>query len=139
VLLPYQFTGSGFVVAGIALVVLAKASLVRSGLGLARPLSDEAARAATRRALAIWMSLFVAGVVCLVIGLFDLLRAMSVLSLVNFALSIAANILVLTLIGTDAVITGLDRARGSTPEERKYAEEAQAEIAAFTTAGTQDR
>jgi len=64
---------------------------------------------------------------------------MSVLSLVNFALSIAANILVLTLIGTDAVITGLDRARGSTPEERKYAEEAQAEIAAFTTAGTQDR
>jgi hypothetical protein len=43
-----------------------------------------------------------------------------------------ANILLLTLISTDALIAGLDRARGVTPEESALAAETQADIAAFT-------
>ena len=49
-----------------------------------------------------------------------------------------AGILVLTLIATDALITALDRARGTTPEERRLADAAAAEVAAFTAAGSHD-
>lgn len=136
VLLPYHFTGSGLVVGGLLLVLTAKSTLVRAGLGLTRPMTPQVAHRATHKALTIWMLLLIAGVVCIVAGLWSLLSRASALSLVTFALSMAANVLVLTLIATDTLITGLDRARGTTADERKLAEEAAAQVAAFTGAGT---
>src|SRR5205814_5453010 len=56
VLLPYHFTGSGLVVVGTLLVLAAKGTLVRAGLGLARPMADETARTATQKALKLWMA-----------------------------------------------------------------------------------
>jgi hypothetical protein len=132
VLLPYHFTGSGLVVLGTLLVLAAKGSLVRAGLGLTRPMTDDAARRATQRAQTLWMALLVAGIGCIIGGLWELISKASPLSLVSFGLSMGANILLLTLIATDALISGLDRARGVTPEESALAAEAQTEIAAFT-------
>ena len=132
VLLPYHFTGSTLVAVGTLLVLGAKGSLVRAGLGLTRPMTDEAARSATQRAQTVWMALLVAGIAFIVGGLWDLIAKASPLSLVSFGLSMGANILLLTLIASDALITGLDRARGVTPEESALAAEADREIAAFT-------
>jgi hypothetical protein len=138
VLLPYHFTGSGLVVAGMLFVLAAKGSLVRAGLGLTRPMLPDAARAATGRTLHVWMALLVAGAVCISAGLWGLVSRASPLTLVNFALSMAANILLLTLIATDALITALDRARGTTAEERRLADEAAGQVAAFTAVGMHD-
>ena len=132
VLLPYQFTGSELVLAGTVLVLAAKGSLVRAGLRLTRPMTDEVARATTRRAQSVWMLLLVGGLVCIIGGLWDLIAETSPLTVANFAFSMAANILLITLISTDALITALDRARGITDEERGLAAEAHGEIAAFT-------
>jgi len=138
VLLPYHFTGSGYVVAGMLLVLAAKGSLVRAGLGLTRPMVGEAARAATSKTLRLWMGLLLAGAALIVGGLWSLVSRASPLTLINFALSMGANILLLTLIATDALITALDRARGTTPEEQRLADDAVAQVAAFTAVGLHD-
>lgn len=138
VLLPYHFTGSGLVVVGMFLVLAAKGTLVRAGLGLTKPMPDEAARTATSKTLRLWMAMLISGAACIVGGLWALVSKASPLTVVNFALSMGANILVLTLIATDALITALDRARGTTPEERRLADEAAAEVAMFTAAGSHD-
>jgi len=138
VLLPYHFTGSGLVVVGLLLVLAAKGTLVRAGLGLTKPMQDDIARTATTKTLRLWMALLISGAACIVGGLWGLASQASALTLVNFALSMGSNILVLTLIATDALITALDRARGTTPEERQLADEAAAEVAAFTAAGSHD-
>jgi len=132
VLLPYHFTGSGLVVIGTLLVLSAKGSLVRAGLRLTRPMTDEHARRATQRAQTLWMTLLLSGIGFIVAGLWELISKASVVSLASFALSMAANILLLTLIATDTLIAGLDRARGVTPEEEQLADEAKTDIAAFT-------
>lgn len=137
VLLPYHFTGSGLVVAGMLLVLAAKSSLVRAGLGLTKPMTPEVAHKATHKALSLWMLLLIGGASCIVIGLWGLLSRASPLSLFNFALSMSSNILVLTLIATDTLIGALDRARGTTDAERKLADEAAAQVAAFTASGTE--
>ncbi|MEZ4367456.1 MAG: hypothetical protein R2939_14450 [Kofleriaceae bacterium] len=132
VLLPYHFSGSGLFVLGMILVVAAKLSLVRAGLGLARPLRPDAARAATARTLAVWLALLAGGIGMIVLGLWDALAQLGAADLFKFVLSIAANILVLTLICTDLLITGLDRARGESAEEAALADEATVQVGAFT-------
>ncbi|MFT3694503.1 MAG: proline-rich domain-containing protein [Kofleriaceae bacterium] len=132
VLLPYHFTGEPLVVIGTLLVLSAKGTLVRAGLRLTRPMTDATARHATHRAQMIWMTLLIAGIAFIVGGLWELVSKASPLSVLNFGLSMGANILLLTLIATDTIISGLDRARGVTPEESALAAEVQQDIAAFT-------
>ncbi len=138
VLLPYHFTDSGLVVLGMILVLLAKGTLVRAGLALTRPMRDDVARVATARALLTWVCLLAVGALFIVGGLWELVARAPGLTLANFALSMAANILLLTLISTDGLISGLDRARGTSSEERALADEVQGQLAAFTVAGTED-
>ena len=136
VLLPYQLTQSGLVLAGMVLVLVAKASLVRAGLRLARPMSAEVARRATSRTLGIWMSFLICGIGCIAAGLWDLLAHVPALTVIHTAISAAANILLLTLITTDALITSIDRAHGVTADERRFADETRGQVAAFTSAGS---
>lgn len=138
VLLPYHFTDSGLVVLGMLMVLAAKGSLVRAGLRLTRPMTAEAARGATSRALSLWLTLLMLGAACIVGGLWTLVSRASVLTVVNFALSMSSNILLLTLIGTDGLISGLDKARGTTADERKLADEVAGQLATFTAAGSHD-
>ncbi len=138
VLLPYHFTSSGLVILGMSLVLTAKATLVRAGVKLTRPMQPDAARSATSKALTTWLLLLMVGALCIVGGLWDLAARASALTVINFGLSMSSSILLLTLIGTDGLITGLDRARGSSEEERRLADEAQRQLASFTAAGTQE-
>ena len=138
VLLPYHFTDSGLVVLGMLLVLSAKGTLVRAGLRLTRPMLPDAARLATRRALSLWLTLLATGAGFIFAGLWNLVSQASGLTVINFGLSMASNILLLTLIGTDGLIAGLDRARGTSAEERKLADEVHGQLAAFTAAGMHD-
>jgi len=135
VLLPYHFSGSSLVALGLVLVLVAKATLVRAGLGLTKPMTDSVARTATSKALSLWMALLVAGATAIVAGLWDIIEKASALSVVNFALSMGANILVLTVIATDGLISALNRARGTTPDEEQLADQAAAQVASFAREG----
>ena len=136
VLLPYHFSGSGLVGLGLLLVLIAKASLVRAGLGLTKPMTDEVARAATKRALSLWMVLLVCGAGAIIAGLWDTIKDAKPLTFINFGLAMGANILVLTLIATDGIIAALNRARGTSPEEETLSDQAAAQVAAFTRDAT---
>ena len=111
---------------------------MRAGLRLTRPMRDEEARTATARALSVWISLLGIGALFIIGGLWTLVSQAAVLTLVSFALSMASNILLLTLIATDALISGLDRARGTSAEERALADEVQSQLAAFIVAGSHE-
>jgi hypothetical protein len=136
VLLPYHFSGSGLVGLGLLLVLIAKATLVRAGLGLTKPMTDEVARTATKRALSLWMVLLVCGAGAIIAGLWDTIKDAKPLTLINVGLSMGANILVLTLIATDGIISALNRARGTSPEEESLSDQAAAQVAAFTRDAT---
>ncbi len=138
VLLPYHFTDSGLVAVGMLLILGAKSTLVRAGLHLTRPMRDEEARNSTSKALTLWFSMLALGALCIIGGLWDLISQASPNTVINFALSMASNILLLTLIATDGLITGLDRGRGTTADERALAEEVHGQLAAFTLAGSQE-
>ena len=138
VLLPYHFTASGLVVLGLLLVLAAKGSLVRAGLGLTRPMVADTARAATKRALSLWITLLATGAALIVGGLWDLVSRAPGLTILNFGLSMMSNVLLLTLIATDGLISGLDRARGTSADERRLADEVHGQLAAFTSAGMHD-
>jgi hypothetical protein len=131
VLLPYHFSGSSLVAVGLLLVLAAKATLVRAGLKLSKPMTDEVARQATSKILSLWMILLLAGVGTIIGGLWDLIKTAKPMELVNFGLSMGANILVLTVIATDGLISALNRARGTTIDERKLTDAAAAQIEAF--------
>ena len=139
VLLPYHFSGSGLVGLGLLLVLVAKATLVRAGLRLTRPMTDEVARTATKRALSLWMVLLVSGGAAIVGGLWDVLKAAEPLTWINFGLAMGANILVLTLIATDGIIAALNRARGTSPAEEQLSDQAAAQVAAFTRESSERR
>jgi hypothetical protein len=81
------------------------------------------------------MALLVAGATAIVAGLWDIIEKASALSVVNFALSMGANILVLTVIATDGLISALNRARGTTPDEEQLADQAAAQVASFAREG----
>jgi hypothetical protein len=131
VLLPYHMSGSNLVVIGMLLVLVAKSTLIRAGLGLTKPMDDATARQATQKALGLWMLLLIAGIVCITAGLWDFVKIAKVLTLGNFVLSIGANILILTLIATDGIIAALNRARGTTVDEEKLAVQAESQVAGF--------
>jgi hypothetical protein len=134
VLLPYHISGSNLVVVGMLTVLAAKATLIRAGLGLTKPMDDLTARKATQKALGVWMLLLISGIVLISAGLWDFLKVAKPLTLVNFLLSIGANILILTLISTDAIIAALNRARGTSTDEEKLADQAAAQVAGFAGA-----
>lgn len=79
------------------------------------------------------MALLIAGAACIVAGLWQLVSQASPLTLVSCALTMAANILLLTLSATDADHRARPRARH---HGGRLADEVGAQVAAFTTAGT---
>jgi len=100
---PITSAAAALVVAGMLLVLAARARSFRAGLRLTKPMPADAARHATKKTLTLWMTLLIAGAACIVAGLWQTGLAASPLTLVSFALTMAANILLLTLIATDAL------------------------------------
>src|SRR5690606_18146715 len=115
-IIPYQFTGEPWFAIGIVLIVFAQVLVARSGFQLARPLTQDEAMHHIKRVRKFYMVLLILSAACIIGGLGILAQILSLqwTSIVSTLLKFEANVLILTMIGADLVVTNLDRARGYT-------------------------
>jgi hypothetical protein len=132
-IVPYQFTASGWFIFGVALVMLAQGLVTRSGFALARPLTQTEALAHIARVRKFYVVLLVTGLVSIVGGLGMLVQLLHMkwTTVVTTVLKFESNVMILTTIGADVVVTNLDRARGYTEGKEHIEEETELKIAAF--------
>ena len=111
ILLPYQITASPYFVVGVIGVMSAQIFIAVSGSKLTMPLSHDEARRRIHRYWMWYIGLLVLSAGVMVAGVFDFVTKLdfSLVSVGTTILSFAANVLVLTLIGTDAIIANMHR------------------------------
>ncbi len=134
-IVPYQFTGSGWFVGGVIGVIAAQALLARSGFTLAQPLTEDEALERIRGVRKIYIWIMVASAVLIVIALGHLVVQLRLhaVDVIQAVLKFETNVLILTLIGADLVITNLDAARAKSAGRDHVEEQAEAKIAAFVS------
>jgi len=111
ILLPYQITGSLYFVGGVSGVMLAQIFIALSGSRLAQPLPRDEARKRIHGYWKGYIAILVLSAGVMIAGVFDFVRSLdySVVSVFTTILAFASNVLLLTLIGTDAIVASLHR------------------------------
>ncbi len=106
VLLPYQFTGSWYFVAGIVGLVSAQIFIAWSGRVFTTPLDTSDAHQRIHRAWLAYVLLMGASAGFIVFGLYEFITMldMGIIRIFSSVVSVFANILILTLICTDAIV-----------------------------------
>jgi hypothetical protein len=134
-IIPYQFTGSGWFIAGVIGIMVGQAVLARTGFKLAKPMDDEEANRAMRNIRKLYITTMVISGVLIIIALGSLvakldLRATDViLAIMKFE----TNVLILTMIGADLVVTNLDKAREVTQGRDHIEDATERKIEAFVS------
>lgn len=134
-IVPYQFTGSGWFIGGVLGVMIGQGLLARAGFALAKPMDDEEAMRAIKKVRKMYVTVMITSGVLIIVALGSLvaklnLRATDVILAV---MKFETNVLILTMIGSDLVVTNLDRARSAT-QGRDHVEDAtETKIAAFVS------
>ena len=136
-IVPYQFTGNGWFMAGIIGVVIGQVMLCRAGFALARPMNEAEALIAIKRARKIYLVVMITSAVCIITALGGLARLLHLrwTDVVTTVLKFETNVLILTMIGADLVITNLDKARLYTAGKDHMEDHADARIATFVGLG----
>ena len=134
-IVPYQFTGSGWFIGGVIGIVTGQILLARSGFGLAQPLTEAEAVVKIRAVRKLYVSIMIGSAVLIVIALGSLVAQLNLhpLDVILSVLKFETNVLILTMIGSDLVITNLDTARAKTIDRDHIEEQAEAKIAAFVS------
>jgi len=132
-IIPYQFTGEPWFIFGIFLIVAAQALVARAGFHLARPLSQDEAMVYIKRIRKLYLTLLLLAAACIIGGLGVLAKILHMkwTSIASTVLKFESNVLTLTIIGADLVVTNLDRARGYTEGKEHVEEQTEQKIAAF--------
>lgn len=132
-IIPYQFTASGWFIFGVILLMIAQVLVMRSGFALAKPLTQQEALRHIKRVRTFYMVLLITAAVSIIggLGLLVKLLHMKWTTVITTILKFEANVMILTTIGTDLVVTNLDRARGYTEGKEHIEEETELKIAAF--------
>lgn len=132
-IIPYQFTGDGRFITGVLLVVVGQGVLARAGFRLARPMSEAEAVKAIKFARKIYMLTMLLSAVLIVAALYGLVTQLHlrISDVVLTVLKFESNVLMLTMIGADLVVTNLDRARTYTAGADHVEDAAEQKIAAF--------
>ena len=140
-IIPYQFTGSLWFIAGVVGVIIGQAVLARAGFALAQPLSEEEALVHIKRVRRYYMTVMIVSAVLIVIALGSLVHHLNLrwADVVTAVLKFETNVLILTMIGADLVITNLDRARSKTAGRGHVEDQAEVKIAAFVSLGPPPR
>lgn len=131
--IPYQFTAEPWFMFGVVMIVLAQVLVTRSGFALAKPLTQEETLRHMRRVRVFYTVLLVIAAASIIGGLgllVDLLN-MKWTTVITTFLKFEANVMILTIIGADLVVTNLDRARGYTEGKEHIEQETEIKIAAF--------
>ncbi len=134
-IVPYQFTGSGWFIGGVLGIIAGQILLARSGFALATPMSEAEALYKIKRVRKFYLITMISSAVLIVIALGSLVAQLKLhpLDVILSVLKFEANVLILTLIGADLVITNLDKARTATLGRDHVEDQAEAKIAAFVS------
>ena len=134
-IVPYQFTASGWFIGGVIGLVSAQVLLARAGFALARPLTEDEAVVAIKRVRSYYVTMMFVSAILIVIALSSLVVQLNLpwTDVVLTVLKFETNVLILTLIGSDLVIKNLDQARLKTIGRDHVEELAELKIAAFVS------
>lgn len=110
-MLPYQLTGSGWFVLAMLGLIGAQIWLSVTGFALARPLTEPDAVRLVQRARLGYTVFNAVGLIFLAVGFLTLIDELqiNVVSVFNLFLTFLANVMVLTLVGTDLLVASLAR------------------------------
>ena len=113
VLLPYQITGNWYFVTGNAGILIAQVFIAYSGRALTVPLSASEARHRIQRSWMAYICMMVVSGVCILLGLYDFISQLNlgVIRIFSGVVAFIANVLLLTLIGTDLIVGGMAHLR----------------------------
>jgi hypothetical protein len=134
-IIPYQFTGSGWFIAGILGVVAAQSVLARAGFQLAKPQSEEEALIQIKKVRRYYVIVMMVSAVLIVIALGSLVWKLNLrwTDVIMAVLKFESNVLILTMIGADLVVTNLDKARHYTAGRDHVEDATENKIAAFVS------
>jgi hypothetical protein len=138
VLLPYQITGSWEFVAGNTGILIAQVFIGLSGRRLTVPLTMQESHDRIHRSWLAYIGILVVSAVFMVYGLYDFISELHLgpVRVVTGVLAFVANVLLDTLIGTDAIVSAMAyfRRRGEhEPSRERLLDEAAAKLDVFVT------
>jgi hypothetical protein len=134
-IVPYQFTGSGWFIFGVLGLIAGQILLARAGFSLAQPLTEAEALKRIKRVRTYYLAVMLLSAVLIIIALGSLVKQlnMRVTDIITAVMKFETNVLILTMIGADLVITNLDRARRHTVGRGHVEEESEVKLAAFVS------
>ena len=130
-IVPYQLTGSGWYVGAMIGLMAAQIALGRAGYRLAKPMSHEEAVGMVAKARGAYLFAMLVFAGCLVAALGTMAKTLGVETIITTVISFEANVLLLTLIGSDLVITNLERARGLSTGTSAHLEDSNRKLSTF--------
>ena len=133
--IPYQFTGSGWFIGGVLGVIVAQSFLARSGFALATPMDEADALKHIKRVRTYYMGVMLVSAILIIVALGSLVAKLNLrpTDVITAVLKFETNVLILTMIGADLVVTNLDRARNYTAGRGHVEEQTEVKIAAFVS------
>lgn len=131
--IPYQFTGEPWFMFGVFLIVVAQVLVMRSGFALAKPLTEEEAIRHIKVIRGFYLFLLITAAISIIGGLGLLVKLLNMkwTTVITTILKFESNVMILTTIGADLVVTNLDRARGYTAGREQIERETEEKISAF--------
>ena len=131
--IPYQFTGEPWFMFGVFLIMVAQVLVMRSGFALAKPLTEEEAIRHIKIIRKFYLVLLITAAISIIggLGLLVKLLHMKWTTVVTTILKFESNVMILTTIGADLVVTNMDRARHYTEGKEQIEAETEKKIAAF--------
>jgi hypothetical protein len=137
VLVPYQVTGSWFFVAGNGGLLIAQIFIAVSGRRLTVPLTHAESHERVHKTWMMYIGILVVSLVFMVYGLIDFIKALNLgpWRVVSSVLSIISNVLLDTLIGTDAIVAAMAHFRRKAvpdPQHELLLQEAERKLDVFT-------
>jgi hypothetical protein len=137
VLLPYQITGSWQFLAGNAGILLAQVFIGTAGRKFTVPMTNDDANHRIHKSWLAYIGIIVVSAGFMVYGVADFIHEMQLgaWSVVSGILTVVSNVLLDTLVGTDAIITGMSYLRRQAmpdPAHVQLLQDAQAKLDVFT-------
>ncbi|MGN6107918.1 MAG: hypothetical protein ACTHU0_22610 [Kofleriaceae bacterium] len=134
-IIPYQVTDSGWYVGAMLALATGQYVLGRAGYALTKPTDHDDAVQRVGRARTAYLIAMSAFGLCLFAAFHRLASSIGVTTIINTVLTFETNVLILTLIGSDLVITNLERARGDSTGTAHHVEESGKRLRAFVSEG----
>ncbi len=132
-IIPYQFTGDWRFIVGVIGVVIGQGLLARAGFKLARPMDEAEAMVHIKQVRKIYMTTMVLSAGFIIAALYNLVTMLNlkISDVVLAVLKFETNVLILTMVFSDLVVTNLDRARSQTQVRADVEDQTEIKIAAF--------